>query len=130
MKWIENYWFRKPSLGKKWSFPLRTSSVNVTKSTVSCGFVKFTEETLNEKLHFLYSAWLLTSNVRCIYMCKYQLISMLKLANNESSVRSFLMTNLCFWINNYFFIFRSNVIENSIFCTWNFASFNTHYTQH
>ena len=23
---------------KKWSFPLRISSVNVTKSTVSCGF--------------------------------------------------------------------------------------------
>ena len=25
-------------LHKKWSFPLRISSVNVTKSTVSCGF--------------------------------------------------------------------------------------------
>ena len=31
-KW---YWY---SLHKKWSFPLRISSVNVTKSPVSCGF--------------------------------------------------------------------------------------------
>ena len=28
----------KHSLHKKWSFPLRISSVNVTKSAVSCGF--------------------------------------------------------------------------------------------
>ena len=26
------------SLHEKWSFPIRISSVNVTKSTVSCGF--------------------------------------------------------------------------------------------
>ena len=38
---------------KKWSFPLRISSVNVTKSAV---LVSFTEETLNGKLHFLCSA--------------------------------------------------------------------------
>ena len=36
----------KVSLHKKWSFPLRISSVN---------FVTFTEEILNRKLHFLYS---------------------------------------------------------------------------
>ena len=38
------------SLHKKWSFPLQTSSVNVTKSAVT-----FTEEICNEKLHFLCS---------------------------------------------------------------------------
>ena len=37
----------------RWSFPLRISSVNVTKSTVSCNFFTFTEEILNGKLHFL-----------------------------------------------------------------------------
>ena len=50
--------FKKPlTLHKKWSFPLRISSVNVTKSTVSCGFglVIFTEEILNGELHFLWS---------------------------------------------------------------------------
>ena len=38
---------------QKISFPLRISLVNVTKSAVSCGFLTFTEETLNGKLHFL-----------------------------------------------------------------------------
>ena len=37
---------------KKRSFPLRISSVNVTKFAVSCGFVTFTEEILTGKLHF------------------------------------------------------------------------------
>ena len=32
--------FNKQALHKKWSFPLRISSVNVTKSTVSCEFVQ------------------------------------------------------------------------------------------
>ena len=34
-------------------FPLRISSVNVTKSAGNCGLVTFTEEILNGKLHFL-----------------------------------------------------------------------------
>ena len=38
------------SLHKKWSFPLRISSVNVTKSTGHCG-------ELNGELHFLCSDW-------------------------------------------------------------------------
>ena len=44
-------------LHKKGSFPLTISSVNVTKSTVSCvtDLVTFTEEVLNRKLHFLCS---------------------------------------------------------------------------
>ena len=41
------------TLHKKWSFTLRISSVNVTKSAVSCGLVSFTEKILNEKLNFL-----------------------------------------------------------------------------
>ena len=43
------------ALHKKWSFPLRISSVNMTKSTGNCGLVTFTEEILNGKLHFLCS---------------------------------------------------------------------------
>ena len=43
------------SLYRKWSFPLRIYSVTMTKSAVSCGFVTFTEEILNGKLHFLCS---------------------------------------------------------------------------
>ena len=40
-----------PHCTKKWSFPLRISSVNVTSDLVT-----FTEEILNGKLHFLCSA--------------------------------------------------------------------------
>ena len=41
------------TLHKKWSFPLRISSINVTKSPGNCGFGHtFTEEIRNGKLHF------------------------------------------------------------------------------
>ena len=43
------------TLHKKWSLPLRISSVNVTKSAETCGFVTFSEEILNGKLYFLCS---------------------------------------------------------------------------
>ena len=43
------------ALYKKWSFQLRISSVNVTKTAVSCGFGEFTEEILNGKIYFLCS---------------------------------------------------------------------------
>ena len=43
------------TLHKKRSFPFRISSVNVTKSAVSCGLFTFTEEVLNGKFHFLCS---------------------------------------------------------------------------
>ena len=38
---------------KKWSFSLKISPVNVTKSAVSCYLVRLTGEILNGKLHFL-----------------------------------------------------------------------------
>ena len=42
------------------SFPLRISSVNVTKSTENCGnLITFTEEILNGKILFLCSVSLL-----------------------------------------------------------------------
>ena len=48
-RFIYSFWSSYHSLHKKWSFPLRISSVNVTKSAVLC---TFTEEILNGKLHF------------------------------------------------------------------------------
>ena len=39
----------------KKGFPLRILSVNVTKSSVSCGFGTFTGKILNGKLYFLSS---------------------------------------------------------------------------
>ena len=41
------------SLHKLWSFQLKISSVNVTKSSGNCGSGYFTEEILNGKLHLL-----------------------------------------------------------------------------
>ena len=44
------------TLHKKWSFALKISAKNVTKSTVSADLVTFTEEILNWKLDFWCSA--------------------------------------------------------------------------
>ena len=46
-------YFNTPPTKKKKSFLLKISSVNVTKSSVSCDLVTFTEDILNGKLHFL-----------------------------------------------------------------------------
>ena len=45
-------------LHKKWSFPLRIFSVNLTKSAGSADFVTFTEAIRNGKLHSLCSVWI------------------------------------------------------------------------
>ena len=42
-------------LHKKWSFPLRISSENVTKSQETAVLSTYTEEILNGKLHFLWN---------------------------------------------------------------------------
>ena len=52
--------FFKP-LHKKRSFPFRISSENVIKSAGNYGFVTFTEEILNGKLHFLCSEYTKTT---------------------------------------------------------------------
>ena len=54
------------SLHKKWNFPLRCFSVNVTKSAVSSRFDTFTELILNEKLHLLCS--------EC-FLCRWAIVS-------------------------------------------------------
>ena len=56
---------KKHSLHKKWSFPLRISSVNVTTADL----VWFTEEILNGKLHFLCSDYNLESGLYCHHFC-------------------------------------------------------------
>ena len=45
---------RMLTLHKRWDFPWRIFSVNVTKSAVSCGLVTFTEEIQNRKRHFFW----------------------------------------------------------------------------
>ena len=53
---------------KKWSFPLTISLVNVTKSTISCGFGLISEEILNGKLHFLCSVSCVANQFIGFYM--------------------------------------------------------------
>ena len=48
-------WDKKLSLHKKWSIPLRISSVNVSKPQFSANLVIFTEEIHDRKLYFLCS---------------------------------------------------------------------------
>ena len=45
-------------LHKKWSFPLRIYSVNVSKPQFPADLVTFTEEILNGKLHFFCSVYI------------------------------------------------------------------------
>ena len=58
--WLKIFWSLDQMIylkimNKNWSFPLRISSVNVTKSAVPADLVTFIEEILNGKLHFLCS---------------------------------------------------------------------------
>ena len=57
---------------KKWSFPWRISSVNVTKSA---GNFRFTEENLNRKLYFLCSIYSEISAGQKIYAAHLELLS-------------------------------------------------------
>ena len=57
---------------KKWSFPWRISSVNVTKSA---GNFTFTEENLNRKLYFLCSIYSEISAGQKIYAAHLELLS-------------------------------------------------------
>ena len=58
-------YFNTPPTKKKKSFLLKISSVNVTKSSVSCDLVTFTEDILNGKLHFLWSVSPRTHSKKC-----------------------------------------------------------------
>ena len=57
---------------KKWSFPWRISSVNVTKSA---GNFTFTEENLNRKLYFLCSIYSEISAGQTFYAAHLELLS-------------------------------------------------------
>ena len=58
-----NYIFSHLALRKKWSFPLRISSVNVTKSAVSCGFGHIYWRNLSWKTSFFVQCLLLGNRI-------------------------------------------------------------------
>ena len=53
MEWKKTHKFNPLTLHIKGSFPIRISSVNATQFPEWPNFVRFTEEILNKKLHFL-----------------------------------------------------------------------------
>ena len=77
------------SVHKKWSFPLRISSVNVTESTGICGFGHIYWRILKKKLHFLCSVCLLKSIV--INLFKFNTIAVKQ--------SSFISSNVVFLIS-------------------------------
>ena len=52
-KCINNFALHSSYCAKKWTFPLRISSVNVIESAIYADLVTFTVEILSGKLHFL-----------------------------------------------------------------------------
>ena len=94
-------------LHKNWSFPLRISSVNVTKSAVPADLVTFTEEILNGKLHFLCSEKTLKYGKYKTFMESHYLLSDIK-------VRVFFekymeKKHLCHHDRNYCYFCKSNI---------------------
>ena len=80
---------------KKWSFPLKVSSVNVTESAVST----FTEEILNRKLHaVLYECTLTMHNVLMIKRedC-FSIICRIKFTNSAKSFLSLFQIFINCW---------------------------------
>ena len=78
--------FKCHILHNKWSFPLRTSSVNGPNPQKTVDLVPFTEEILNGKIHFLCSVWIpcismdkpyFISNERLLALLKIQFLSKL-----------------------------------------------------
>ena len=73
------------ALHKKWSFSLKISSVNVTKSAVSCSFT-FTEEILDGKLHFLCSAGVSLVDLKHVNACLGHCFSTIGISQNVGPI--------------------------------------------
>ena len=59
------------TLHKKWIFPLRISSVNMTKSAETADLATFTEGVLNGKIQFLCSEMFDSFNGDCESNCQH-----------------------------------------------------------
>ena len=75
------------TLHKKWSFPLRISIVNATKSGVSCGLGHiYGKKVLNRKLHFLFFHFYVSRHAQCFKRFGLNLLK-LKLFEDKTLVR-------------------------------------------
>ena len=97
----------KHSLHKKWGFPLRISSVNVTRSAVSWVFGHITEEILNGKLHFLCSDF---------GFCQRHIKS--KVFNKWLHCHISIKKQQWAYCHMFFLWGRSNFIFSNISCLW------------
>ena len=89
---------------KKWSFPWRISSVNMTKSA---GNFTFTEENLNRKLYFLCSIYSEISAGQKFYAAHLELLSKSNFRKLKRAMSKFLkMKNpMIVSVSRIFFIF-------------------------
>ena len=101
-------------LQKKSSFPLRISSVNVTKSAVPSDLVTFTEKILDGELHFFV--------LRTSVMADICFLKQLNLGKSSKIAIEQLHRKL--WIWSHFL--KKSLMENFIFCAGNLPCNNTH----
>ena len=89
---------------KKWSFPWRISSVNVTKSA---GNFTFTEENLNRKLYFLCSIYSEISAGQKFYAAHLELLSKSNFRKLKRAMSKFLKmkNHMTVSVSRIFFIF-------------------------
>ena len=85
----------------KWSFPLRISSVNMTKSTVSCD--TFTEEILNEKFHFLCSVM-----VSCCLCARMSFFG--KFVGQNAYLQMYFWNIFCLWKLSRWYLYQDSVL--------------------
>ena len=64
---IFHWWYSCIHWTKKWSFPLKVFSVNVTKSAGNCGFRHIYWEVHNWKLQFFWSVVISMISVKLLY---------------------------------------------------------------
>ena len=95
------------TLHKKWSFPLRISPVNMTKSAVSCSLVTFTIEILNGKLQVLCSITQIIETEKkdeCSSIC-----------NASKCLKCGVFSGPCFPLYSYLVQIRKNTDQKKMF---------------
>ena len=98
-----HWWYSCIHWTKKWSFPLKVFSVNVTKSAGNCGFRHIYWEVHNWKLQFFWSVVISMISVKLLYS---DFTSLWRWHWSSLSLVSFFnMSNLSSSFN-YFYLFQ------------------------
>ena len=117
--WLTMVFKKKIALYEKWNFPLRISSANVTKSTVSCGFSHIYWRNPKWKTSFLYCVvWTCSDSPglpELLYSCyclEYLLPTQLWWQYKVLRV-ILIFSNAISGLQGYFFRVKDDVIRNT-----------------